>query len=455
MLAGAALILASACSSEPRTHATSNEAAMSPTQTASAVELAPSEGRGGPLFVDDDRASFPPWATSLRRWSASYWSHASSNFREPRTEEAAWSHFAGDICKGVDVYAAMVNAGSWSDAGRIVGRAIHDADKLRSAFACGKALGATANGNVYSFVPAGGRDPSSWSMLHTFALDAAPPIPGATKLPDEVGVSEAWCVPDHEGRPCDDASTFFAQLRRGRQWVAGTVASGRQLAGSFGATGPRAEHPRARELQELSRTVESFFAAQVGLAESFPVDLPRALGASFGVVVGLQREAFSVAFLDALARSSAIYALGDGLDPRGGSLLVVIQPADASDVGTLLDAARAWRTAVRAKVADYEPPPRGVTDDDRAYQRLFHVWAVRALDEGTIVSDATTVRMEFARHVEPQEAALVERVAQLIALRAERGAALVHALLDGTDPPASLFAGMAGPTFEDDIAKSR
>ncbi|MFO0614259.1 MAG: hypothetical protein U0414_16850 [Polyangiaceae bacterium] len=452
VLGGAALILGSACSSDPRTHPTASEGAAAPTQAASTVELAPSEVRGGPLFVDDDGAAFPAWAVSLRRWSASYWSNASSSFREPRTEEAAWSHFAGDVCKGVDVYVNMVNAGSWSDAGRTVGRVIHDADKLRPAFACGKALGASVTGYVYSFVAAG-QDRSS-SMLHAFAMDTAPTIPRANKVPDDVGFSEAWCVPDHEG-PCSDASKFFAELRRGRQWVTGTVASGRQLAGFLGATGPRTAHPRAAELQDLSRSVESFFAAQVGVAESFPVELPRALGAHFEAMLGIHEEAFSVALLDALARSSAIYALGDNLNPRGGALRVILKPADASDVGTLLEAARTWRTAARAKIADFDPPPRGSTEDERAYLRLLHVWAVRSLEEGTITSDATTVRMEFQRRIEPQEATIVERVAELNALRAERGAALVHALLDGTSPPASLFEGIGGPAFEEAVAKAR
>lgn len=451
---GAALILASACSSEPRAQSTAKEGAVAPTQEASAVEPAPLQGSGGPLFVDDDRASFPVWAISLRRWSASYWSRASTNFREPRTEEAAWSHFAGDICKGIDVYANMVNAGSWSDAGTMVARAIRYADRLRPALACGKALGASANGYVYSFV-AGGQEWPPLSTLHAFAIDAAPTIPGARKLPDDVGFSEAWCVPGHEDRPCDDASKFVAKLPRGRQWVTGTVASGRQLAKFLGATGPRAEHPRAAELQALSRSVESFFAAQVGLAESFPPTLPRSLGAAFEAMPALQKEAFSVAFLEALAQSSAIYALGDSLNPRGGSLHVVLKPADASDVEKLLEAARAWRTAARTRLADYEPEPRGSTEDERAYLRLLHVWAVRSLEEGTITSDAMTVRMEFQRRIEPQEAAIVERVAQLISLRAERGAALVRALLDGADPPASLFEGIGSPTFEADVAKKR
>ncbi len=65
---------------------------------------------------------FPPSTLAVRRFSTGFYSNASANFREPRTEEAAWSRLASDVCGGIDVYLFVVNAGLWKNAGKSLGR---------------------------------------------------------------------------------------------------------------------------------------------------------------------------------------------------------------------------------------------------------------------------------------------------------------------------------------------
>ena len=89
------------------------------------------------------------------------------------------------------------------------------------------------------------------------------------------------------------------------------------------------------------------------------------------------------------------------------------------------------------------------------YQRLVHTWGVRAIETATIEKDGPLVVVEFTREVTAAETSVVDAMEQLNGRRAARGAELVQMILDGEDPPASMFEGIGARDFADKVAASR
>jgi len=197
--------------------------------------------------------------------------------------------------------------------------------------------------------------------------------------------------------------------------------------------------------------------AEAGVAPGFNFGFVQGLGVSSRATTAFENQPFSVALQKSLLERGVAYGLGDRVNPRGGELKIILQPEDAFAVDGLLSDVQEWRQAGLAFLKGLGDPemPEGVSKVEADYLRLLHTWGIRSIEEGTITRDDATVVLDCARRIMPEERAIVREMEKLNSRRAARGAELVRLLMDGEDPPASLFEGIASDDFAEDVAKSR
>lgn len=420
-----------------------------------------------PVFTkDEDAAALPASVLSYRRFATRYYANASAGFRDPETPEAAWSKMARDFCGGDDIYASIVNSGVWKSTGKGIGRAIRNLEKTREAIVCGKTVAAALGPRVERLQVRTPGEPDDLRLAspasvtvsrRELSLDPVPLTSRLVALESVPAFEKAVCLPIGSDPDCNKpSSSMIGKLPEERSWITGAPLTVRALGAAL-ADRSRAPHPRAKQLLSLARTVASFQAAEVGVAPGFNLGFVSGLGVRGEAVKNVDKLPFSQALQKALLQRSVTYAFGDRVNPYGGDMRVVFQPEDESQVDALMSDLRAWRTAILEHLRPYQPTAlmEGMLPLESTYQNLIHTWAVRSIEEAKIARDGVTVVLEFERRLTPDERATVEEMHALNTKRAQRGAEMMRLLLDGKEPPASLFEGIGAESFAADVEKER
>lgn len=419
-----------------------------------------------PVFTNDDEAAaLPASVLAYRRFSIRYYSNASMGFRDPETPEAAWSKMARDFCGGEDLYGSMSNAGVSKYTGGTIGRAIKDLDKTREQVVCGKTIAAALGPRVVRLrvrEPGESEDlraavRSSYIAVRELSLDALPMTSNLAPMDGGPAFEKTMCMFVASDPDCSKSSSFLiGKLPRDRSWLVGPSKESRAFGAALADTS-RAPHPRAKQMLALAKSVASFQAAEVGVAPGFNLGFVNGLGVRFDAMKNVDQLPCSKALQKALLERDVTYAFGDGVNPFGGAMRIVLQPEDASQVDALLADIQAWHAAILEHLRPYQPTAlvEGMMELEKNYQTLIHVWAMRSLEEAKITREGDTVVLEFERRLTPSERETVDAMQTLNTKRAERGAEMMRLLLEGKEPPASLFDGIGAVFFAADVAKGR
>lgn len=422
---------------------------------------------GDPVFAkDEDAAALPASVLTYRRFATRYYANASPGFRDPETPEAAWSKMARDFCGGDDIYLNIVNAGVWKSTGGGIGRAIKNLDKTRETIACGKTVAAALGPLVERLRVRSPGEPNDLRVVtrtvnmvarRELSLATLPITSSLVALDSVPPFEQAVCIPIAADPDCAKLlSSLIGKLPHERSWLTGAPATVKALGAAL-ADASRPPHPQAKLLLSLAKSVASFQAAEVGVAPGFNLGFVNGLGVRGDALKNVDDLPFSQALQKALLQRGVTYAFGDRVNPFGGNMRVVLQPEDESQVDALLSDVQAWRTAILEHLRPYKPSALigGMLELEITYQNLIHNWGVRSIEEAKIAREGATVVLEFERRLTPDERATVEEMQALNTKRAQRGAEMMRLLLDGKEPPASLFEGIGAESFAADVEKER
>lgn len=409
-------------------------------------------GPAGPVIPSGDPSRIPARALSIRRFSTRYYQNLSPAFREPAVPAAAWSRLGADDCGGPDIYLQIINAGAWSSSGSTVGAALADPTLLKQQLACGRAEAEALGPTVFRvrFETLG----SANAFVAMLELGDGPLArPSKLHLEDVHGPLTSLVCRSKDS--CSSpTSNVSGRVGGTKTWLRGDLANVEGLAGWL-ADDKRALHPKAKELAALGERVAGARSAEVGVASAFNLQIANAVGASGRAMGGIEQKPFSVDFRKALVDRGVLYALGDDVTPAGGALTIFLAPAAESDVEPLMADTKRWIEELGKHLASIDESflgSFGISDDERHFNELYPVWALRSVKAATVTRDGAAVRLQLERQLTDAEKALVDKARDLARKRSIIAVEVIERILDDRPVTLDVFDGIEVSSFKSDVA---
>lgn len=409
-------------------------------------------GPPGPVIPSGDPSRIPERALLVRRFPSRYYQNLTPAFREPAVPAAAWSRLGADDCGGTDIYLQIINAGVWRSSGRTVGAALADPSLLKQQLACGRAEAEALGPTVFRmrFETLG----SANAFVAMLELSDGP-LPRPSKLHSEDVHGPLTSLMCRSSDGCSSpTANVSARAGKTKTWLRGGLANVEGVA-EWLADEKRAPHPKAKELAALGERVAGARSAEVGGASVFNLQIASALGATGKATSGIEQKQFSVDFRKALVDRGVLYALGDEVTPAGGALTIYLAPANEADVEPLLADTKRWLEELGKHLASIEDGfegAAGITEDERRFNELYAVWALRSVKAATVARDGAAVRLQLERQLTDEERVLVDKARELAKKRSIIAVEVIERILDDRPVTLDVFDGIEVPGYRSDVS---